>query len=325
MRTSGMKIVEASATIAWMVLASQAVANASPSTAPSHGQTAPLRCDFKDIELPLDVVVYATGAYAGAKTNYQIDQSGHEATRFDITVNSPDKPVVLMLSAYEPSVWTIQWTSGTRIVAALLTGYYRQAVAGLPHTTPIINSSYANKGACGSFYLSETSLAEANPLARRTFGQPVSMIYPAGNGKVVLGPALPLKASLEHSDDVPLRAFRDSENPLAGEAGLALAVKKGQLRKATQADAQAWADALAQHQPKPDVPPIAGKGLKAAPASFYGGYVVLKALTLPAGLYGAHSTSFFVPKGVPRPVGNLGHSTLYDYNSLTCSGSDCPR
>lgn len=75
----------------------------------------------------------------------------------------------------------------------------------------------------------------------------------------------------------------------------------------------------------PDLPPVAGKGLKAAPVSFYGGHVVLKALTMPVGLYGAHSTSFYIPQGVPIPTGNLGHSTLYDWNSLTCTGSDCPR
>ena len=54
-------------------------------------------------------------------------------------------------------------------------------------------------------------------------------------------------------------------------------------------------------------------------------YVVLKAYALPAGLYGANSATFFVPKGVPRPSGNLGHSTLYDFNTMTCAGIPCGR
>jgi hypothetical protein len=52
---------------------------------------------------------------------------------------------------------------------------------------------------------------------------------------------------------------------------------------------------------------------------------VLKAYTLPAGLYGANSATFFVPKGVPRPTGKLGHSTLYDFNTMSCAGVGCGR
>jgi hypothetical protein len=52
-------------------------------------------------------------------------------------------------------------------------------------------------------------------------------------------------------------------------------------------------------------------------------YVVLKAYPVPAGLYGAYSASCFVPKGVPRPTGKLGHSTLYDFNTLSCAGVRC--
>jgi hypothetical protein len=54
-------------------------------------------------------------------------------------------------------------------------------------------------------------------------------------------------------------------------------------------------------------------------------YVVLGPFRLPEGLYGAHSATFFVPKGVPRPTGNLGHSVLYDFNTLTCAGVLCER
>lgn len=74
----------------------------------------------------------------------------------------------------------------------------------------------------------------------------------------------------------------------------------------------------------PPAPPIAG-GRPAGRISLHNGYVVLKAFTLPEGLYGAHSGTFFVPKGVPRPRGTLGHSTLYDFNTLTCTGAGCER
>lgn len=48
----------------------------------------------------------------GRELSFQIDQSGHQATQFDITVNSPEQPVALILGAYEPTVWNIGWKSG---------------------------------------------------------------------------------------------------------------------------------------------------------------------------------------------------------------------
>jgi hypothetical protein len=292
----------------------------------SNGNAAQASCDFSALGLPKDVVVYATGAYAGSKTNYQIDQSGHEATRFDVAVNSPNKPVVLMLSAYEPSVWNVGWTPGTRILAAVVTGYHRQGVAGLPADTPFINSSYDNRGPCGSFYLSDSNMAELNPLARRLLGRPVTMVYPISNGKVVVGTALAGKAELLTSSAVSIDSFRDLNAPLAGEAGLEAALRKGELRRATAADAQAWADAQAKQGPAADLPPVAGSSKpKVVAPSFHNGYVVLKPIAVPAGLYGAHSATFFVPKGVPAPTGNLGHSTLYDHNTLSCKGTSCRR
>lgn len=124
-------------------------------------------CGFADLALPADAVVYAAGAYAGRKAGFQIDQSGHEATRIDVAVNSPGRPVALMLGAYEPTVWHIGWSPGTRILAVLVSGYHRQAVAGLPPAVPLLNSSYDNRGPCGYFYVAESRLAELNPMAPR--------------------------------------------------------------------------------------------------------------------------------------------------------------
>ena len=47
--------------------------------------------------------------------------------------------------------------------------------------------------------------------------------------------------------------------------------------------------------------------------------MVLKAFTFPAGLYGGNLAHFVVPKGVPTPTGNPGHSMVVDLNTITCS------
>ena len=263
--------------------------------------------------------LYAAGAYSGRKLGFQIDQSGNEAGRIDVGVNRPGEAVALMLGSYDPTVWHVGWTRGTRIVAILVGGYHRQAVTGLPQGVPVIVSTYDNKGPCGYFYVTADKAPTLNPIARRAFGRGIDMLYPASQGSVLVGAAaggMITDASAQDDD-----AFRIVESMAAGEAGLAYAVSRGWLREAMQSDADAWLAARAS-RPQADVPPIAG-GAPPGRMTLHNGYVVLKPFRLPAGLYGAHSATFFVPRGVARPTGNLGHSVLYDFNTLTCAGTFC--
>ena len=286
---------------------------------------APRACAFSNLQLPAEFRILATGAYTGRTLSFQIDQSGHAATQFDVAVNSPDKPVVLMLGAYEPTIWNIGWTSKTRILAVLVSGYHRQAIAGLDPRVPTLNSSYDNKGTCGYFYVSsDGGLEKLNPLARKLFGKPVDLVYPAANGAAMVGePVANMNNMVTHPASTP-ESFHNKSEPLAGAAGLEDGVRTGALRRATQADAQAWADAVAANTPNRDVPRVAGIGVpKPRAPSMHNGYVVLRDFTFPAGLYGAHSATFFVSKGAPPPKGNPGHSAVYDLNTLDCQGAIC--
>lgn len=279
-------------------------------------------CSFAGLDVDAQYKVFAAGAYAGSELGFQIDQSGSDAGRIDVAVNQPDIPVVLMLGSYDPTVWQIGWTEGTRLLAVLVSGYHRQVVTGLPRDTPLIVSTYDNKGPCGHFYVTAEKASTLNPIARRVVGRPVDMVYPAQAGRVVVGK--PLGAGMELVTDasaVAAASFRIADSEAAGEAGLAYAVSQGWLRKADQSDADAWL--AAKHaQPQADVPPIAG-GRTAGRISMHNGYVALRAFKFPEGLYGAHSATIFVPKGVPRPTGNPGHSTIYDFNTLSCTGAIC--
>ncbi|MBA1290734.1 hypothetical protein [Pseudomonas japonica] len=294
-------------------------------TAPTAVQReAPLICGFKGFQAPADLIVYAAGAYSGREVPFQIDQSGHQATQFDIAVNSPDRPVALILGAYEPTVWNIGWTQGTKIAAVYVSGYYRQAVAGLDSKIPILNSSYDNKGACGYSHVDREGNEGLNPLSRKLFGQPVTMVYPGDkSGNILVGSSLSTDTRLVTSSAVTPESFRDKQAPLAGQAGLDEAVKNGLLRAATRADAQAWVDAKAVTAPKSDSPPVAGGVAPRPLPSVFKAYVVLKTFTYPAGLYGGNAVTFFVPKGVPLPTGQPGHSAVYDFNSLRCEGPMC--
>lgn len=281
-------------------------------------------CGFVDLKLPEQFSVFAAGAYSGRKIAFQIDQSGHEGTQIDVAVNSPGKPVVLMLGAYEPTIWNIGWSPQTRIAAVLVGGYHRQAVAGLEPSTPLLNSSYDNKGACGYFYVTPDNLAPLNPLSKRVFGRAVDMVFPATNGKVVVGEPLAAGAALLNSGATTPESFHDKTAPMAGPAGLEDAVRKGLLRKATAADAEAWSEAVMQSNPQRDLLPVAGKGVPRPPKpGLFNAYVVLKPFTYPSGLYGGNSAIFLIPKGVPKPQGNSGHSSVYDFNTLNCRGVLC--
>ena len=281
-------------------------------------------CGFADLKLPEQFSVFAAGAYAGRKIAFQIDQSGHEGTQIDVAVNSPGKPVVLMLGAYEPTIWNIGWSQRTRIAAVLVGGYHRQAVAGLEPGTPLLNSSFDNKGPCGYFYVTPDRLAPLNPLSKRVFGRAVDMVFPAAKGKVVVGEPLAAGVALVTSDAITPASFHDRTAPMAGPAGLEDAVRKGLLRKATAADAEAWSEAVLQSNPQRDLPPVAGQGVPRPPRpGLFNAYVVLKPFTYPSGLYGGNSATFLIPKGVPKPEGNSGHSSVYDFNTLNCQGVQC--
>jgi hypothetical protein len=124
------------------------------------------------------------------------------------------------------------------------------------------------------------------------------------------------------SPATPPDSFFDRDAPRAGRAGLEDGVKKGLLRKATKEDAIAWFTELPKPKPK-DVPSIAGQAPPTLPEIYRGAYVVLKPFVFPVGLFGGDAARFFVPRGVPRPSGNPGHSAIYDFNTLKCTGSVC--
>jgi uncharacterized protein YecT (DUF1311 family) len=282
-------------------------------------------CGFPELTLPQDALIYAVGAYSGRKLDVQIDQSGHQATQFDIVVNAPAQPVALLLGAYEPSIWNIGWTKGTKIVAVVATGYHRQAVAGLPKDTPILISTYDNRGPCGYTYVSEGTLRNINPFSLKAFGKVVDMVHFAGAGKLVAGAQISASDQLFTSADSKPADFIDKTKPLAGPAGLQEAVAKGILRPATDSDFESWANKKAKLAPKEALPPVAGGDNRKAyrPKNVTNGYVILKPFEIPAGLYGGNLATFFLAEGIPYPKGNLGHSTLYDFNTMECRGTMC--
>ncbi|GGB48922.1 lysozyme inhibitor LprI family protein [Shewanella inventionis] len=283
------------------------------------------KCSFSDVTFPPNLIVYAGGAYSGYKVNVQIDQSGHQTTKFNVAVNSPDAPVALILGAYEPSIWDIKWTEKTKISAVYASGYHRQVVTGLPNNVPVITSSSRQTPNCKSnFYISDKSLNKLNPLSKRLFDKKVTLVTFAQKGKLGFGEAFNTKTEFYTNSGNAIKRHIDPSLPLAGKKGLEQLVSEGFMRKATKEDSDRWAK-LKFNILKEDLPPVSGGNLESRyrPKFSATGYVILKEVRIPAGLFGAHRTNFFLENGVPFPEGNLGHSNLYDFNTMKCHGSLC--
>lgn len=285
-----------------------------------------VECGFPALPDSAGYRLYAAGAYGGRDAGFHIDRSGHEATLMDVAVNESDAPVALMLGSYEPAVWNIGWTSGTRIVAVLVGGHHRQAVTGLPADVPVIVSTHKGKGACGHFHVSPKKPEALVPVAQRMFSRSIDMVYPAVEGRVVIGkPLAPGAGLVTDAHARPARSFRVDDSQAGGPAGLAYAASRGWLREAGPADVAAWQDAVDRDRSAAGTtPPVAG-GRPRPTMSLHNAYVVLQAFEFPPGLHGANSGTFFVPEGVPRPTGSAGHSNVYDFNTLGCNGPGCGR
>ena len=269
-------------------------------------------------ELPKEAVVYVAGAYSGQTLGWPLDSiSGHGGTLIKVAVNSPERPVLLMLGAYEPTVWRIEWTEGTRILGAMLSGYHSQFVSGLPSDTPLLISSYDQKHPCGYFYVNDRGGQKSSQYARLSqtlFGREPEAVVRAEKGLVQIGPATgrPLvSAGPWRPEDFKLTGA------LPGTFGLNQAVADGLIRPALVRDHHQWllaraarerAAALAEGLPERLIPPppeMQGTGDRALHRT----YVVLSPdFVLPNGLYGGNSAFFLLPPGVPMPRGDMGHS-----------------
>jgi hypothetical protein len=260
-------------------------------------------CSFSAAQLPSDTIVVAAGAYGGRELSFQIDQSGHAARQFDVIVHS-EKPVALLLGAYEPTIWSISWTKETRVVAVYATGYYRQAVAGLPKETPLIISS-GRDAQCGrNFFSNEAGAEWVNPKSREVFVRAASRLYSKDSyGLFNIVESTRPKSERITSPDTAVESFIDRSAPLASTAGLNDAVAKGIIRRLTGTDIEDVREhyrRLAAGTSKLDVPPLAEAKSGEAPSvriptlRLDRAYLVLKEFTYPSGLHGAHLAYFVV-------------------------------
>lgn len=255
-------------------------------------------CGFSKLQLPERIKIFAIQG-AGLKQNFQIDQSGEMATRVDVVVNEPSTPVVLMLGNYEPSVWNIGWTRGTKILAVIAGGYGKQVLNGLPQDVPTRAGSTTERGTCAQFFSSLERAEALNPASRQIFGHEVDMLYQVNDGKAIVGQLLASNAMLVTADSAkPVESFGIPESQWAGPPALELAVRHGYLRVAGQADVDAWLAAQSVDPAQADIPPLAKGAARLKPRLITTrGYCSARGLCFAAGIVWFECSHLFCAEG----------------------------
>lgn len=167
------------------------------------------------LHLPGDTRVIAVAASAGRKTGFRID-AGAEATQIEVAVNSPDHPVVLMVSGKGPTIWNFGTTAGTRVLAVLASGKDRQAIAGLDRDTPTLASKDSSQ--CGYFSIERADIQTVNPISLHVFQRPADRVLLGSGDSVVAGDPIPPGTGLARSPDTAPETFRDDSAAPATEA-----------------------------------------------------------------------------------------------------------
>ncbi len=292
-------------------------------------------CGFPDLAIPPEAKIYAVGGYRGGRNlGWKIGHSHQTASLSKVVVNSPDEPVVLMLGAYDPTIWEVGWTEGTVILAVLVSGYETQGLSGLPPHIPTLVSSVADRGPCPSFFISAKpeQRQQADELALKAFQRrPDEYLKSADVEYVVAGRPLAAGQKAFVAQALVREDFELPGAGLTGRAALEASLRAGLIRPATATEMNRWRvirtslrRTVARVEGLPEPPPPADDyglaGLNADNA-----FVIVddQKFYCPEGL--PELITLFLPAGLRAPQGRLELCRLFFLDDGRCRGQACPR
>ena len=301
----------------------------------STAKKIPKTCKFgNDYKAPKNSIIYGVSAEKSKSLDIYIDYTGQVANSVELEINN-DKPVILILGAIQPTIWTIRRTQNTKISAIFLTGNYKQILRGVDPAISILKNivrdeigKYNHEQPCRNYVFSAQTVKDFKTVSQHLFGKEAFEYISANDeGVVKLGNTNDKNREFITFKNPPIESFEVKGTILSpGVKGLEEAIQKGFIRKATEEDLDSWLDLLEtkeKQSPSRNLPQVEGKTLRDLLPRFNfkrRAYVVLDDFIIPSGLNGGNLAIFIVPKGVPSPRGNSGHSSIYDMNTGTCSG-----
>ncbi len=273
--------------------------------------------------LPESFEIHAVGTYQGREPlDIQLDDTGHRVTRVPVIVNRPDTPIFLVLTAYNPVVWDVSWTEGTQIAGVLVSGYHGQALIGIDAEAPYEIGTHETGGGFEFFFAHTTDgLLELANRVEQELGHALDRFhYEAVEGVFTIGEPVTDPTLLRRSDALKLEDFVNPDRPPSGQAGLDVLVALNKIRLATQEDIDAWV--LKASEPFLRFNDALRVETYMRPGRTY---VVLEAITLPAGLNGSHSRNFILPQDVPLPEGPMSHNSIFSEDGTVLAGIAAKR
>lgn len=289
-------------------------------------------CKFTN--LPVFYDVYAVASYEGLNPiSTVIDKNGNKNASNDVIVNVKNKPIILVLTSYEPVVWKIKITAKTKIAGVILGGYYNQAILGISKSIPVLNYTYTQNN-CGHFYLSDRldseQVASIEKIQEITGKKPADIKYQYNGGTFFVGDPVGHTDNLVYSSDYKLSDYQVNLNTISGsvptnvrsssnwkEDATVYFVTHNYLKQATIIDIQNWEN-------KARVPYLKSIGSSANQMQIQHDmspdhtYVVQKSFKIPDDFCYGHFINFIIPNGVQAPENkqNCGFYFLKDGSKL---------
>ena len=90
--------------------------------------------------------LHAIGVYHGFCSQEDNTCDKHKPGKVEVKITKNNRPIVLVLSSYEPEKWYITKNPDVQIEYIILGGYYKQEIVGIESSIPIVNKSYENGG-----------------------------------------------------------------------------------------------------------------------------------------------------------------------------------
>jgi Ca2+-binding EF-hand superfamily protein len=285
-----------------------------------------------DLPKPADQErVMVVGAYSGGlQPNVTIAGQNDSTALTTLAIEPGQTPLYLLLSSYDPMIW--QFTGATERVARVVAVPGRAnseasdapgvGVAGLPAD----KVTFLPVGSCGgAFHKTASKEARIKLLIveKQTGRAPNDLIGAYMSRRIALPSGT---VQLEASSGRTVVVTGEGEDVVYGDPSKIVIIQDGDgLQLQQQEDWLGSADRLVEIDPATVVAPGKVELYDVMPQQFglrqlvqegkllrtkQGYRIVAPIPRFPAGLAGAHGVTFILPKGMPMPAGDPGHSEV---------------
>jgi len=190
----------------------------------------------------------------------------------------------------------VGWGSRTELVAG-----ERESGSKLVWTLAIVAFVLISLSQCRSRYLREFAMNSTS----------VEAVAPPAMVSIVESNSQYPQTVVANATAAVAEAYQ-STNPWKNEQ-IELLVEQGSLRRATMRDLEEWI-ASGGPAPRKSVMEDPFQARNAGERFLLQVYIVQAPIAMPEPLYGAHAVTFIVPRGMPRPSGEMGHSEILGVN-----------